>query len=380
MGSSSEVYLDYNATVPIRPEVSEAVTEGLNQIGNPSSVHTFGRRTRTLVESARKSVADLVQVEPAQVIFTSGGTEANNLALSGSRRTMGCTAVAVSAVEHPSVLESEPTPNVIPVDENGIIKLSELEVILESVQAPALISVMLANNETGVLQPINDAVRIARHHNAYVHCDAVQALGKVSLSFDELGADFVSVSSHKIGGLQGAGALICAKGIEIDPILVGGGQERNKRSGTENVIGIIAFGCAAAIVRSNDDEIRKISCLTSQLESEIREKVPTACVYGSTVGRLPNTSCIGFDLVKSEDQLMYLDLAGIAVGAGSACSSGKIAPSHVLLAMGCTETAARSAIRISIGYQTTQEDIHRFIEVWTELVFSKIADSRVTMP
>jgi len=378
MGSAREVYLDYNATVPVRPEVSTAVRKGLNQIGNPSSVHTFGRSTRTLVESARKSVADLVQVEPAQVIFTSGGTEANNLALSGSQRTMGCTEVVVSAVEHPSVLESEPSPNVIPVDENGIIKLSELEVILGSVNPPALISVMLANNETGVLQPINDVVRMARNHKAFVHCDAVQALGKMPLAFDELGADFVSISGHKIGGLQGAGALICAEGIEIDPILVGGGQERNKRSGTENVIGIIAFGSAAATVRSNDDEIKKMSCLTSQLESEIRSRVPKACVYGSTVGRLPNTSCIGVDLVKSEDQLICLDLAGVAVSAGSACSSGKIAPSHVLLAMGCTEEAARSAIRVSIGYKTTQEDINRFIEVWTRLVFSQTGDSRGT--
>ncbi len=357
-----DVYLDYNATAPLRPEAATAMTAAMELCGNASSVHRFGRLARRAVEDARESVAAALDATAAEIVFTGGGTEANNLALRGTERPL-----LVSAVEHDSVLAVRADAGVINANRDGQVDLSHLEELLAASETPALISVMLANNETGVVQPIEDVVALGQRFGALVHCDAVQALGKIPVSFATLGVDMMSVSAHKLGGPQGVGALIVRDGVDFAPLLRGGGQERSRRAGTENIAGIAGFGAAAALVNKSLSEAQDLAGLRDDLEARVRADVPDAIVYGAASPRLPNTSCIGLPGVSNEVQVMALDLAGVAVSAGSACSSGKLTPSHVLQAMGADDAAATSAVRVSLGWRTTAADCDRFVDVWTEV-------------
>lgn len=360
---NAPVYLDYNATVPVRPEVIEAAGSAMAAGGNPSSVHAAGRAARERVERAREAVAALIGTAPRRIVFTGSGSEANALALGGAGRDR----VLVSAVEHPSVLRAVSGAETIPVSADGLVEISALERRLDGVDAPALVSVMAANNETGVLQPLEDVVALAHRHGALVHVDAVQALGRVALDFTTLGADLMSLSAHKIGGPQGVGALVVADSVPLHALIRGGGQEGGRRAGTENVAGIVGFGVAAqAAARDRADQPR-IAALRDRLEARALAAVATARVYGRATARLPNTSCLGVPGLSNALQVMTLDLAGIAVSAGAACSSGKVASSHVLRAMGLDESEAGSAIRVSLGWASRGEDIDRFLAVWCEL-------------
>jgi cysteine desulfurase len=362
-------YLDYNATTPVLPEVIESVTADLHRYGNPSSMHAAGRRARAAVEDAREAVAGVVNASPQHVIFTSGGTEANALALHGLAKAGNCSAVLASAVEHPSVLAHVVDTNRIAVDSKGVINLQELERALRSHPAPVLIALMLANNETGAVQPLLQAVELARKYGARIHCDAVQAVGKIPVDMWALGVDSMSLSAHKFGGMKGAGALVLRGGVEIAADMLGGGQERRRRAGTENVPGIIGFGAAARQVQRLLAEAERITKLRNDLETQIKTRTPQARIFAQGVERLGNTSCITLPGVSSETQIMRLDLAGVAVS----CSSGKIAPSHVLLAMGVDPAEAKSAIRVSLGCGTAEKDISRFLEAWRPLATNTAA-------
>lgn len=362
------VYLDYNATAPLRPEVRETLAAALDLVGNPSSVHGFGRACRSAVEHARAQVAALVGARPSEVVFTSGGTEANNLALRGAapgRR------LVVSAIEHESVLAAAPDAARVPVNAQGVVDLDALDARLAALDAdggpPACLSLMLANNETGVLQPVAEAARLAHARGALVHCDAVQAAGRLPLDRAALGVDLLTLSAHKLGGPQGVGALVVRDGLTLPALLRGGGQERGRRAGTENVAGIAGFGRAAELALSDLDAAAGLAALRDGLERRIRALVPTVRLFGAGAPRLANTSCIGLPGLPGETQVMALDLAGVAVSAGAACSSGKVRASHVLRAMGADPAEAGSAIRVSLGWATGPADIDRFIEAWTAL-------------
>lgn len=360
---SRAVYLDYNATAPVRAEAREAMAEALAEVGNPSSVHRFGQRARRRVEEAREAIAALVNAAAAEVIFTSGGTEANNLALCGTSRPR----TLVSAIEHDSVLAAMPEAERIPVQASGLVQLDALEALLEADSRPALVSIMLANNETGVVQPISEAVALAHAHGAIVHTDAVQAAGKVPVNFRTLGVDLMSLSAHKLGGPAGVGALIVRSDVTIAAQHRGGGQERFLRAGTENLPGIAGFGAAAGVALRSLDAYVRLAALRDRLEAGVRAVSPATRLFGERVPRLANTACFTMPGVPSETQVIALDLAGVAVSAGSACSSGKVHPSHVLRAMGASEAEANSAIRVSLGWQTEPWEIDRFLEAWGNL-------------
>jgi len=345
------------------------MVEALQAGGNPSSVHRIGRAARGRIEIARRHVAALVGALPAEVIFTSGGTEANNLALTGVRRRR----VLVSAVEHDSVLKAMPNAEFIPVDGDGIVDLAELERLLARPREPAVVSVMFANNETGVLQPIADVVRIARAAGALVHCDAVQGAGKAPVvDIHGLGVDYLSLSAHKIGGPAGVGALVVRSGAPLSADRLGGGQEFNRRAGTENVAGIAGFGAAADAAVGG----LEVEGLRDRLEAALLGIAPQASVFGSGARRLGNTTCISMPGVRAETQVMALDLAGVCVSAGAACSSGKVTRSPVLLAMGVSPAVADTALRISLGWNSTVLDIERLIDAWQDL-YTRVTNSDI---
>lgn len=346
------VYLDHNATTLIRPEVLAAMSEAARECGNASSVHAWGRRARARVEDARERVAALVGAKPEWVVFTGSGTEANNLALRGIEGT-----VVVSAVEHLSVLNAREDAARLGVDADGVVTLDETP------DGVALLSIMLANNETGVMQPVERAAKLARERGALVHCDAVQAAGRVAIDMQRLGVDMLSLSAHKLGGPQGVGALIVRGGVPLDALLRGGGQERGLRAGTENVAGIVGFGVAAEIALREIERMDRLRTLRDRIEAML----PEARVFGAAAERLPNTSCLAMPGVSAESQLMAFDLDGIMVSSGSACSSGKVAKSHVLAAMGVSDALADCAIRVSLGWTTTDQDVARFIDAWLAL-------------
>lgn len=357
-----DIYLDHNATTPVRPEVVDAMTAALAQTGNASSVHRFGRLARRMVDDARETVAQLVDASSANVVFTSGGTEANNLALRG----FGGPAL-VSAVEHDSVRAARADAITIPVDAGGVVDLDALRSALVGQDEQTLVSVMFANNETGVIQPITEIVSLAKEHGALVHCDAIQAAGKLPVSMRELGVDLLTLSAHKIGGPQGVGALVMRAGLDPEPLLRGGGQERRRRAGTENVAGIAGFGAAARLATAGRAGFTEIAALRDQMEQRLADVAPDAIFHGANMERLANTSCVGLPGMTGEIQVMTLDLAGVAVSVGSACSSGKVTPSHVLLAMGADDEMAKSAIRVSLGAYTRAEEIDRFVDVWSDM-------------
>lgn len=359
------VYLDYNATAPIRPEVIDAMSAAMRRVGNASSVHAFGRQARGAVETARGEVAALVGAAPSRVIFTGSGTEANNLAL----RRAGGERLLVSAGEHDSVLAAaaESGAERTALLGDGRIDLDALQSRLAADPRPALVSVMLANNETGVIQPLAEVAALARAHGALLHCDAVQAAGKIPVDMATLGVDLMSLSAHKIGGPQGVGALIVREGVEVTPLLRGGGQERRRRAGTENVAGLVGFGVAARLARETLEGFAGLALFRDLLEREILALAPEARVFGREASRLPNTLCVSMPGVRAETQVMAFDLAGVAVSSGSACSSGKVAPSHVLAAMGVDEASAASALRISFGWASGPQDVERCLAAWSDL-------------
>jgi len=357
------VYLDHNATAPIKPAVADAMMAALGQAINPSSVHSFGRAARKMVERAREQLADAVGATPAGIVFTSGATEANQTALSAT----GAERILVSAVEHASVLHGNPRVEVIPVDAKGQVDLAALAALLAADPRPTLVSVMLVNNETGVVQPVAEVVDLAQQHGALVHCDAVQAFGKLPLNLRLLDADLVSFSAHKLGGPPGVGALILRETLTFLPFLRGS-QEKRRRGGTENVPAIVGFGVAADLAAEDVTRAATLRIWRDGMERRLLERFGNRVrIHGADTVRVANTSCIGLPGLKAETQVMRLDLAGIAVSAGSACSSGKVAASHVLSAAGVPEDEALSAIRVSLGWSSTEEDVERFLNAYSHL-------------
>jgi cysteine desulfurase len=367
------VYLDYNATAPLKADVRDSMVESLEFYGNPSSVHAEGRAARALIEAARAKVAALAGARPEEVIFTSGGSEANALALAAQGGSAWhC---YLSAIEHPSVLAGgrfyRESTTYLPVTADGLLDLEALARELAKHHLGGwrpFVSLMAANNETGAIQPVAEAAAIVHRAGGILHSDAVQMAGKLPLNFDALGVDMLSLSAHKLGGPKGVGALVLRDGVAVEPLIKGGGQERRKRAGTENVAGIVGFGVAAELALAELDKAAALAKLRDELEARARELVPDAVVVSKRVARLPNTSLIAVPGVKAETLVIGLDLAGFAVSSGSACSSGKVEPSHVLAAMGMAPDLAEGAIRVSLGFGTTNADIHGFLGVWSELV------------
>ena len=361
--TSPIAYLDWNATAPLRPEAAAAIGDILAQTGNPSSVHRQGRAARALLERARVQVAEFLGAAPGEIVFTSGGSEANHLALRG----LGSRAVAVSAIEHDSVRQAMPGAALLEVSADGVVDLAALDRRLAALPGPALVSLMLANNETGVIQPVAEAAAIVHRRGALLHCDAVQGAGKLPLDRAALGADLLTVSAHKLGGPAGVGALVVASHVPLAPLLTGGGQERGRRAGTENLLGIAGFGAACAAAAAAADVWIDIAALRDEAERRLLAIAPEAPIYGAGAPRLPNTLSIGMPGIAAATQVMALDLAGVMVSAGAACSSGKVRRSHVLDAMGVAAADAECAIRISLGWSTTPAEIDLLVEAWGAL-------------
>jgi cysteine desulfurase len=370
-------YFDWNATAPLREAAWQALQNALPVSGNPSSVHAEGRAARRLVEEARERVALLVGARPADVIFTSSGTEANTLALTPSIETgdekRPRDRLFLSAIEHASVLTGGRFPREavedLAVDADGRLDLAGLSQAFARAARP-LVSVMFANNETGVVQPVCEVAALVHGAGGLMHVDAVQAAGRIACDIGALGADILTLSAHKIGGLKGVGALIRARDdIHFaDPLIRGGGQERGMRAGTENVAGIVAFGAAAEAARALQvDEAAAMLALRNRLEAGLKAITPQAVIFGERAERLPNTTLFGLPGMKAETAVIAFDLEGVAVSSGSACSSGKVQPSHVLAAMGVSPAMAQGAVRVSLGWGTTERDIERFLNAWRKL-------------
>jgi len=383
------VYLDHNATAPLRPEARTAMVSALDDTGNALSVHAEGRRARARIDAARRQVAALVGAPSDDVIFTSGGSEANALALRGAVQGAAAageriTRLIVSAIEHDSLLanalaceETIPGLRVLtcPVTPNGVVDMAALKRILCEGKGRALVSIMAANNETGVIQPLADAIALAKANAALVHSDAVQAAGKLRLDFAGLGLDYMTISAHKLGGPQGAGALIARQGAPLLRQIAGGGQEFGRRAGTESVCAIGGFGAAAQAATAELELWRERAAWRDHLIRKLKAASPEAIVVGAGVDRLPNTICIAVPSVPAENMLIALDLDGIAISAGAACSSGKVAQSHVLTAMGVEPHLVGTAIRVSFGWNTKEEELTAFADAWARIV--KRAQARV---
>ncbi|MGH6876382.1 MAG: cysteine desulfurase family protein [Rhizomicrobium sp.] len=362
-------YLDHNATSPLRPEACAAMERVLAMPGNPSSVHRAGRAARAVVENARADVAMLVGARSEDVIFTSGGTEANALALWGA--VQGATDAAspikalwISAIEHDSIRKSaaaiaERFPALrlvsLPVTGDGVVDLDALSQVLKDTAERVLIAVMGANNETGVVQPVADVVELVRGVGGLCLIDAVQSCGKIAARFGELGGDYMTISAHKLGGPRGVGALAARQGAPLAPQIAGGNQEKNRRAGTENVAGIAGFGAAARA--SMQDEMARLTKLRDGFEAGLRRRFPDLVVIGERGPRLANTSNFALPGIAAETALIALDLDGVMVSSGAACSSGKVKPSHVLAAMGISADLAQSALRVSVGWNSCESDI-----------------------
>jgi cysteine desulfurase len=376
-------YLDHNATAPIRPEVAEAMARASSLLGNASSVHAEGRAARGAVERAREQVAALVGAAAKNVIFTSGGTEAANTVLTPSLRRVGdkgaASVLLVNATEHACVLEGHRFPQEaverIPVDGQGVANLGWLdERLRRAAGGRVLVSIQAANNETGVVQPVAEAAALVHERGGLLHSDAVQAAGKIACDINVLGADVLTLSAHKLGGPKGVGAIVLASDeIEIgDRLVRGGGQERGYRAGTENVAGIVGFGVAAALAALAADVRGDYAAITRRLreitEAQLRSVAPNVVVFGAEAERLPNTLAFAIPGIRAETALIRLDLEGVAVSSGSACSSGKVKRSHVLAAMGVEPALADGAIRVSFGWNSTDADVDRFIAACEKLV------------
>lgn len=362
----NRIYLDYNATAPVFPDVIALMTELISAPHNASAVHGYGRDGRKYVERARTQIAKICDTEPNQVIFNSGATEGNNTVLRHFKTRYPDEQILVSAIEHAAVRDVLEDAAHIPVDENGIVDLAALEKLLQE-KKTSLVSVMMVNNETGVIQPIKEIAELTHRHGALFHSDCVQAAGRIPLHMGALGIDFLTLSAHKFGGPQGVGALVFGSCGETPTLLVGGGQERAARAGTENVPGIAGFGLACEIAQKNLDGYQKLEALRDDLEKRLKDISPNIKIYGEDAPRAVNTSMFSLPGITSERLLIALDLKGIAVSNGSACSSGTVHPSHVLKAMGADDTEAASAIRVSMGWDTTQDDVEIFLTSWDRI-------------
>ncbi|HXZ28865.1 MAG TPA: cysteine desulfurase family protein [Terriglobales bacterium] len=369
------VYLDNNATTPLLPEVREAMLPylGEEQFGNASSIHHYGQQTRAAVERAREQVAALLGCREAEIVFTSGGTEADNLALFGLAKPGDH--VITSTIEHHAVLHSAKRLETlgcevtyVPVDARGRVNPDDVCRALRP--NTKLISIMMANNETGVLQPVEEIGKLAAEADVWFHTDAVQAAGKVPVSVQQIGCDLLSLSAHKIHGPQGTGALYVRKGTLLEAMLYGGRHERSRRAGTENVAGIVGLGRAAEIARLGleQGEDKRLADLRDRWETTIKEKIEAVGVNGGGAPRVPTTSSIWFDFIEGEAMIIAMDLKGVALSTGAACSSGAIEPSHVLTAMGLSPERARASIRFSLGKQNTAEDVDYALSVLPEVV------------
>lgn len=382
----NRVYLDWNATTPLRREAREAMAAAWEFCGNPSSIHAEGRQARRLVEDARAVIAGAVGADARNVIFTSGGTEANALALTpGLRRGAGAPVerLVASAIEHASVLAggrySADKIEFLGVGGSGIVDLDRLRAMLGEAR-PALVSVMLANNETGAIQPVAEIADIVHGKGCLLHVDAIQAFGKIPCDIKELKADLVSLSAHKVGGPKGVGALVLADGVSgLEALLRGGGQEQGRRAGTENVTDIAGFGAAVqAAMASYQEDMNRVEKLRMRLETGLRQ-TRGALVFCENVPRLPNTTLFSAPGLRAETAVIGLDLEGVAVSSGSACSSGKVQPSHVLQAMGLGPEWTKGAVRLSLGWSTADEDINRVLEAWRKLAGTLLKQSDETL-
>ncbi|MGB6997287.1 MAG: cysteine desulfurase family protein [Pseudolabrys sp.] len=373
---AERAYFDWNATAPLREEARIATIAALDVAGNASSVHAEGRAARSLVERAREQVANLVRADAKNVTFTSGATEANMYALTPAIEIGGRKEprdrLFVSAIEHPSVRSggrfAAEQVETLPVTGDGVVDLVALKAAVTRAERP-LVSIMLANNETGVIQPIAQIADTVHAANGVLHVDAVQGPGRIDCDVNALGADLLSISSHKLGGPQGAGALVRRGDIHIaEPLVKGGGQERGQRAGTENVVAIAGFGAAAIAATKMD--VTRMAALRDRLESDLKAATPEAVVFGAGVPRLPNTTLFAVPGLNAETAIIAFDLNGIAVSSGSACSSGKVQASHVLAAMGVDPSLSRGAVRISLGWSTTEADLEALLTAWNKVVSS----------
>ena len=366
------VYFDHNATTPVDPAVADAMIHVLREeFGNASSVHRFGQQAKAILDDARSAVATLIGAEPSEIVFTSGGTESDNAALRGTAEALEPTGrrhLIASAIEHEAVLVTLKAlarrgwrTTLLPVDATGIVDPQALEAAMTD--DTALVSVMHANNELGTIQPVADLARLARSRGAVFHTDAVQSIGKIPVDARALGVDLLSLSAHKFNGPKGAGALWIRRGTRVVPILTGGKHERTRRAGTENVPGIAGLGVAARLARTKmAGAAPRVAALRDRLEHEILRRIPGTIVNGATEPRVPNTTNISFERIEAESLLIALDLEGIAVSTGAACSSGTLEPSHVLRAMGLPTHRAQNSIRFILGAENTEAEVDYLLE------------------
>lgn len=356
------VYLDYNATAPVKPAIRDLMMVVLGEVGNASSLHGHGRKARGRIDRARAQIAALTGAQANYVVFTAGATESNNAVL----RAFSGQNIHISAIEHPSVTECAPDATYIPVTKDGVIDLQAWEDILKSGNLPALVSIMLVNNETGVIQPVAKAARLVKTYapDVYIHTDAAQAAGRIAIDMPSLYADYLSLSAHKTGGPQGVGALLIAPGAQDCKLIYGGGQEQRRRAGTENVAAIAAFGLAAELAGADMADFAAKAAWRDALEGRLCALAPELKIYGRDTARVANTIAMALPGVPAQTQLMALDLAGFSLSSGAACSSGTVRPSATLIAMGASEDEAGCALRLSFGWDTAQDDLDRFFESW----------------
>lgn len=362
MNKKEIIYFDYNATAPLRPEAYEAMTNILQKPYNASAIHAYGQQARKVVEEAREVIAKLCGARPSQVIFNSGATEANNTVLqhfSGDK-------ILISAIEHAAVSDVCPDAIKIPATKEGVVDLYLLEENLKK-EKPALVSVMAVNNETGVIQPIEEIAALCKKYGALYHCDAVQAAGRIPIDITASGIDFLTLSGHKIGGPQGIGALVLGFCGQTPTLLYGGGQEKEARAGTLNAAAITGFGAAANACLNNDRHYNQLKIWRDRIEEEILNHAHDAIIFGRAARRVNNTTMFALPGITSDRVMMALDLEGIAISNGSACSSGSIEPSPVLIGMGHDINTAQCALRLSMGWDTSQKDVDRFIETWPKV-------------
>ncbi|MBW3630558.1 MAG: cysteine desulfurase [Gemmatimonadetes bacterium] len=369
------IYLDYAATTPVRREVREAMARiDADRFGNPSSVHRWGREGRAALEDARARLAKLLGASPVEIIFTRGGTEADNLAILGRARASRHQSVVCSAIEHRAVLasaraaEAEGHPlHILPVDDDGVVEVAALDAFLDP--KPAVVSVMWVNNEVGTVQPVPELADRCRAAGVVFHTDAIQAFGKFPVRVDEVPVDLLSISAHKIGGPKGVGALFVRRGVELSPLIYGGSHEHGMRAGTEDVAGAVGFALAAELwLRDQADQTRRLGELRDRLEAGLLARIPDLVVNGAGATRASNILSISLPGVNSETLLVTLDLEGLAVSSGSACSSGAVTPSHVLTEMGIPDEVAGPSVRLSLGRETTTEEIDRVLNTLPPLV------------
>ena len=370
MNPGRRIYADYNASAPLRPEAKAAMLRALEMTGNPSSVHGEGRKVRAFVEASREAIAGAIGACRDDLAFASGGTEAVAAPLRGALQATGDAVLVASAIEHDAVSSLVTGADVWPTRTDGVVELDwlreETSKLVRQGYRP-LVSLMLVNNETGVIQPVAEAAKIVHAAGGLIHCDAIQALGKIEVSIIDLDVDYLSLSAHKIGGPHGMGAFYVRPGAPFRSVQTGGGQEFGRRAGTENVAGIAGFGAAVEAAVNDIARYQGLAPYRDRMEARLKTVAPTLQVHGGAAPRVAGVSCFGVEGLASETQIMGLDLAGFALSAGSACSSGKVKPSRVLTAMGLSDTAARSSVRASFGWNSAAGEFEALAEAWIKM-------------